>query len=210
MADLFLLISRQRLAVADLLGSLTDDEWAMPSLCTGWSVREVAAHLVMPFELGLPAMMWQMIKARGNFDRVANDFAHRAATTPTGELVSTLRANADHRFTPPGLGPQAPLTDIAVHGFDIGVPLDRRPPLPAESANEILPFLLSTKSTRGLRPKGIVDGLRFSTTDTAWSGGDGLEVSGPAASLILALTARRAGLEGLSGDGVAELARRIG
>ena len=82
MADLFLLISRQRLAVADLLGSLTDDEWAMPSLCTGWSVREVAAHLVMPFELGLPARMWQMIKARGNFDRVANDFAHRAAATP--------------------------------------------------------------------------------------------------------------------------------
>ena len=124
--------------------------------------------------------------------------------------MSTLRANAARRFAPPGLGPQAPLTDIAVHGFDIGVPLDRRPPLPAEERQRDPAVPVVHQVDPGPAAEGIVDGLNFSTTDTAWSGGDGPEVSGPAASLILALTARRAGLEGLSGDGVAELARRIG
>ncbi|MGH8998570.1 MAG: maleylpyruvate isomerase N-terminal domain-containing protein [Acidimicrobiia bacterium] len=32
--------------------SLTPDQWATPSLCAGWSVRDVVAHILSYEELG--------------------------------------------------------------------------------------------------------------------------------------------------------------
>jgi len=49
-------------------------------------------------------------------------------------------------------------------------------------------------------------GLR--ATDTEWVHGDGPEVSGPLLSLILAMTGRKDVHPDLTGEGVAELARR--
>ncbi len=210
--DHFALIARQRRHVADLLDTLDAGQWATASLCTGWTVREVAAHLVMPFQVKLPSLLVRMVKARGDFNRVSDEFARSAgpATAPEA-LVATLRANAEHRFTPPGNGPEAPLTDIVVHGLDIGVPLGKTPELPDETANEVLSFLMTAKATRGFLPKDRVPGLHFASTDTSWDGGGtGPDVQGPSASLVLAITGRRAGLDGLTGDGVAELGRRIG
>ncbi|MDH4076555.1 MAG: maleylpyruvate isomerase family mycothiol-dependent enzyme [Acidimicrobiia bacterium] len=212
MTDLFPLISRQRRAVADVLETLDEPEWATPSLCAQWTVKEVAVHLIMPFQVKLPSMVLRMVKARGDFNRVADEFARATAPTMATEaVVAALRANAEHRFTPPGNGPEAPLTDIVVHGLDLGVPLGKLPELPEGTVNAVLAFLMTTKATRGFLPKDRVPGLHFATTDTGWAGGGaGPEVAGPAASLVLAITGRRAGLEGLTGDGVAELGRRIG
>ena len=39
-------IHRERAALADLLGTLTPEEWEHPTLCPGWSVRDVAAHVI--------------------------------------------------------------------------------------------------------------------------------------------------------------------
>ena len=36
----------ERLAFADFLAGLTPEQWAAPSLCAGWTVRDVAAHCV--------------------------------------------------------------------------------------------------------------------------------------------------------------------
>ena len=40
-------IDTQRLYTADLLDGLTPAEWDAPSLCDGWTVRDVAAHLTL-------------------------------------------------------------------------------------------------------------------------------------------------------------------
>jgi len=40
-------IDGQRGRVADLLESLTDEQWQHPSLCEGWTVRDVGAHLTL-------------------------------------------------------------------------------------------------------------------------------------------------------------------
>jgi uncharacterized protein (TIGR03083 family) len=37
---------RQRDRLAGLLGELTDDEWARPSRCAGWTVQDVVTHLI--------------------------------------------------------------------------------------------------------------------------------------------------------------------
>src|SRR5262245_56493360 len=33
-------------ALLDLLGGLSEDEWAAPTVCPGWSVKDVAGHLL--------------------------------------------------------------------------------------------------------------------------------------------------------------------
>ena len=42
------MIAAERCQVADLFDTLSDEQWSTPSLCSGWTVRHVAAHLVMP------------------------------------------------------------------------------------------------------------------------------------------------------------------
>jgi hypothetical protein len=37
----------ERLSFADLLEGLSDEQWDAPSLCAGWTVRHVPAHLTV-------------------------------------------------------------------------------------------------------------------------------------------------------------------
>lgn len=41
------LVHRQRQALCDLLAGLTPEQWAAPTLCTGWDAADVAAHLIV-------------------------------------------------------------------------------------------------------------------------------------------------------------------
>src|ERR1700729_111090 len=47
-------IDAQRQGLASLLDDLSEHEWQQPSLCDGWAVRDVAAHLTLQ-QLGAPA-----------------------------------------------------------------------------------------------------------------------------------------------------------
>jgi uncharacterized protein (TIGR03083 family) len=44
--DVVPLFPEERAALLELLHSLTDEQWASPTVCTGWSVKDIAAHLV--------------------------------------------------------------------------------------------------------------------------------------------------------------------
>ena len=208
MPDVFSMIADERRLTADLLDTLTDEQWNTPSLCSRWRVTEVAAHLVMPFSVSLPQMLVRMLKNRFDLDRVSDRFA-RDEPRSNAELAATIRANAEHRFTPPGLGPEAPLTDIIVHTQDICRPLGITRGVPAEGMAVVLDFLVSPKATRGFISKGLVDGLALTTTDDGWHHGTGAEVTGSAASMMLAISGRRSALDELSGGGVDLLRARL-
>ena len=45
-ADPSVPLLRQRRRLADFLGRLEPEQWAFPSRCSGWTVHDVAAHLV--------------------------------------------------------------------------------------------------------------------------------------------------------------------
>src|SRR5215467_7348303 len=47
--DLMPAITAERQDLADLLGDLPAGAWDAPTLCDGWRVRELVAHLTMPF-----------------------------------------------------------------------------------------------------------------------------------------------------------------
>ena len=130
--DTFAEIADERRGLADLLSGLTAEQRAAPSLCSEWSVLEVVAHLVVPLQVSIPRFALTMLACGGNFDRANTRLARQQARRPYDDLIDTLRRRADSRFTPPGAGPEAPLTDLLVHGLDICWPLGLTHPVPAE------------------------------------------------------------------------------
>ena len=85
-------IDAQRSALADLLGGLSDDEWCQPSLCSGWTVRNVAAHLTLQ-QLGPGDVLRMLGRWRGSMDRTIAHVARlRAAELTTARIVAEIRA----------------------------------------------------------------------------------------------------------------------
>ena len=187
---------------------LTEEQQATQSLCAEWSVRDVVAHLVVPLEVGMPKFVLAVLACRGDFDRANVRLAREIARRPFGEITEVLRRKADSRFTPPGMGPEAPLTDLVVHGLDIRWPLGLQRTVPAERVHKVLTFLTAAP-VGGVVPEGALDRLRFEATDIDWTHGSGPTVSGPAEALMLAITGRTAALGHLSGDGVPTLRNRL-
>jgi uncharacterized protein (TIGR03083 family) len=206
--DTFAEIADERRRLAALLSGLTDEQQATRSLCSEWSVREVIAHLVVPLEVGIPRFALAMLVSRGNFDRANVRLTREQARRPFGELLEVLHRSADSRFTPPGAGPEAPLTDLLVHGLDIRRPLGLLHDVPEDRVRTSLTYLTAGPAG-GVVAKGALDGLRFEADDVDWAHGSGPAVRGHAEALLLALTGRPAALDHLSGDGVATLRRRL-
>lgn len=203
------MVAAERVALADTLDTLTDEDWATPSLCRGWTVRDVVAHLTLPLTRGLPQLMFDVARYRFDFDRFTLETA--TSTRSTGpELAGVLRARRDHRFAPPGLGPVAPLTDVVVHGQDIRRPLGRPYELAADRARPILDFLVSPPAMIGFVRRDRIRGLSWAATDVDWRRGTGPAVEGPAEAVILALLGRRAAYADLAGPGVEILTARDG
>jgi uncharacterized protein (TIGR03083 family) len=199
-------IITHRRAVADLLDTLTDQEWQTPSLCAGWRVRDVAAHLAMiPHPPSPGEMLVAGVQARGSFHRLNHDIAVRYAQRPPDDLANELRRYADSRRLPVVTNYRNLLFDILVHSQDIALPLGRTLPLPVEAA--------AAGATRVWRmgwpfwARRRLHGLALTASDTDWSAGHGEPVTGPIEALLLLLTGRTSSaLPRLTGPGTARLA----
>jgi len=205
--EIFALIAAERRRAAGMFAGLEEHQWAAQSLCTEWTVREIAAHLIGPFCISVPRFLAGAI-ASGGFHKYSVQATQQLARKPTAELVAILRDNAEHTFVPPGTGIGAPLTDVAVHTRDVARPLGLATTASDEAWRSVLDFLVSPRAVRGFVRRGRLAGLRLRATDQAWSAGDGPEVTGPAEALALAMTGRGVALADLSGAGVAVLRSR--
>jgi uncharacterized protein (TIGR03083 family) len=206
--DTFEEIADERRRIAELLSGLSGEQLAARSLCAEWSVHDVAAHLILPLEVSTSRFVLTMLACRGDFDRANVRLTRQQARRPIHEVVEILRTKAGTRFTPPGAGPQAPLTDLLVHGLDIRWPLGLARAVPEERLQKSLAYLTS-RSGRGLVRRGAMAGLRFDADDVDWAHGSGPTVSGGAEALLLALTGRTTALAHLRGDGLPTLRARI-
>jgi uncharacterized protein (TIGR03083 family) len=125
-------VVEQRLALAELLAGLSGADWEQPSLCAGWRVRDVAAHVTLiPIPPSPGSLLVDFAKARGNYGRF-NTLAsrRRAARTPT-EIVQDFRTSAESRSVPRIVNPANVMWDILVHAQDIRDPAGNRLPHPA-------------------------------------------------------------------------------
>ena len=202
-------IDAQRAALCDLLADLTDDQWHQPSLCAGWTVRDVAAHLTLQ-QLGPGAVLAQMTKWRGSIDRTTAHVARsRASALTTDQLIAEIRATVGSRRHIFGVTRLETLIDILVHSQDIAIPLGRHLDLPTDAAAVAASRALSMRWPPPLPSAKKMAGFRLTATDTSWSTGDGPTVSGPMSTLLLVCCGRLAALPQLSGDGAAELTARL-
>ncbi len=188
-ASLMEAVSAQRRELAALLGGLAPEAWDRPSLCAGWRVRDVVAHMTMPFRYPARRFLAEMIRARGNFDRMADRCARRDGQAPPGELLAMLRQNERNPWKPPGGGLAAALTHDVIHGQDITVALDIEHLVPEERLRIVLQTITTPKS---LKHFGMdLTGIELRASDIDWSFGSGEALSGPAQELALALCHRK-------------------
>lgn len=201
----------ERRAVADLIDDLDDEQLATPSLCTGWDVKTVGAHLVSFLAGGTRRVTWLSAR-RGNSDRALDELARRYSQRSAAEIAGNLRDLADHRYWRPP--PQAPglLAEVLAHSGDIRIPLGL-PFEPDPQLTTIALDVLTGLAPIGLVPLGRLRGIRWRAVDIDRSWGRGLEIRGPAAQLMMAAVGRIVvldGLDGLDGPGLPLLRQRIG
>lgn len=197
--EVWLAIYRERSALADLLETLSPEQWEGASLCAGWTVRDVAAHVVSSADFGLGEAVVGAVRARGNFNRMMFDDARRRAARPTAQIIADYRRLDGSRRHPPGTTRLDPLMDVLVHTQDIVRPLGRHHPMPADASK-----LAADRVWRGSFPfyaRQRLAGFRLTATDIEWSVGDGPPIEGSMGALLLLLTGRAVILPELAGDG---------
>jgi uncharacterized protein (TIGR03083 family) len=200
------LAREERADLADLLATLSPAQWETPSLCEGWRVRDVVAHMFSYDVLGFPGLVGRFIKGGVRPDRVNALGVSAYADHGTDELVALVKDHLQPRGLTAGFGGRIALTDGVIHHQDIRRPLGLPRDIPADRMLTVLDF------ARTARPVGAakrIQGLTLVATDLDWSAGSGPAVEGPAESLLMAIAGRRGTARELTGPGQTTLAERI-
>lgn len=129
----------QRRELVGFLEGLSTEQWNAPTLCEGWRVREVIAHITMPYRYSAPRFVVEMVKSRGNFNKMSNRRA-LADASEVGErqLLASLRDNVAHPWKPPGGGFEGALSHDVIHGQDIRVALGDDYVVPEDRLTRVL------------------------------------------------------------------------
>lgn len=194
----------ERTDLRAFLTTLSPADWQAPSLCAGWTVKDVVAHVVSYEELGVAGLVRRFAKGRiVHANQVGVDeFTHLSPR----ELLDHLDRHLDPSGLPGWFGGLIAFVDGTIHHQDIRRALDRPRVLPAERLLRILPLIPGNpRLGAGRRIKG----LRLRATDVDWSHGAGPEVVGPGEALLMAMAGRPAALPELSGSGSPTLAQRL-
>jgi uncharacterized protein (TIGR03083 family) len=198
-------IVAERLRLADLLDELSDDDWDQPSLCAGWSIRDVAAHMTLQ-QLGARAAADIMITYRGDTDRAIHESARkRSASWPTGKIIAEIRGTAGSRRHNFGVTYRETLIDVLVHAQDIAIPLARPYPMPPEATATAATRIWTMRWPPPFPARRVLERFRVTATDIDWSAGQGPQVSAPISAILLLSAGRIAALPHVSGPGTAEL-----
>lgn len=205
--DLLAHIEAERADLADLLEQLTGEDLDRPSLCEGWTVRDVAAH-VISYDRINPVLYVMLFLATGmSVNRTNNVLVRYWRHRNQAALVRAFQRAPRPRGTMRLLGRRIALLDVLVHQQDIRQPLGRPRQIPAERTEAVARIL--TRHRIGAGGAARARGLTFHATDSGWTVGDGPAVSGPAAAIVLALAGRPSALAELHGEGVVELTSRL-
>jgi uncharacterized protein (TIGR03083 family) len=199
------LVHAERAALAEDLAALDGAQWAHPSLCDGWVIEDVVAHLTAAASVGPLRWFAGVLGARFDFD-LHNDrrLAEHRGATPAETLKRFRRIVTSTTSAP--VPTAASLGEIVVHSQDIRRPLGlvRMPPVGA--VTEVARFYARRNLTVASRT--AIEGLRVEATDGPFATGTGPLVSGTTLALTMAMAGRGAYCDDLSGPGVSILRAR--
>lgn len=181
-------IAAEFLALADALEAIEEPRWDTASLCAGWRIREVVAHMTMAARYPEDRFMARLQEHGFDFTKLSNAVAHEDAELPTGELLANLRSRTMHEWAPPGGGYPGALNHVVIHGLDATLPLGLRRGGPEENLRFVLDGL--TRDGGHSRFDVRVEGRRLEATDLDWSYGSGAPLQGTGEDLAVALCGR--------------------
>lgn len=204
--DVWAAVAAERRALVDDLHPMPLERWSTPSLCDGWDVHDVVAHLVDGAHTTRLGFVRRMLLARGDFHRDnATGVRRRRASDPRVTLAALADA-IDATFTPPA--PLATrLVEVYVHSEDVRRPLALPRAYPTAPVLAALDNQVRTTVAFG-GGKEVAQGLTLTPSDTLVSMGSGPRVSGRAIDLLMAVSGRPVTPGAFSGPGSAEFLAR--
>lgn len=206
MSDTWTIVHGERHALVADLEQLEAEHWQQASLCVGWTVHDVAAHLVDTALATRLGFLLGLARARFDFDRQNAHGVERHRGPDPRHTLARLREVAPRTSTPPG-ALDSRIVEEVVHGEDIRRPLGLVRDYPPEAVERALRYQVATSAALG-GARDQVAGLQLEATDAEIGWGSGELVRGSALDLLLGVTGRSVALEDLSGAGVEVLRQR--
>ena len=197
----------ERRELADFCASLRPADWDAPSLCTGWRVRDVVAHVVSYEGLGAGGFAGRLVRGRLNPHRANREAVDDLAARSPAQLLELLRGAQEPTGLLAAFGGRIVLADTLIHHQDLRRPLGVPRAVPAERLRVALPLALLAPVVGGA---WHVRGVRLVATDLDWSWGAGPEARGPGEAVLMTAAGRRGAAEDLQGPGADLLRRRLG
>jgi uncharacterized protein (TIGR03083 family) len=189
------------------LESLTPAQWAEPSLCPGWDIHDVVAHLVDSAKTTRLSFLRRLIAAKFDFDKDnANGITRERAAAPEATLAEFRRIREATKTPPAALATR--LVEVIVHGEDIRRPLGLLRSYPIESIEPALRYQLKTGISLG-GGKERAAGFRLQASDSRFMHGSGSQVKGTSLALLMAISGRPVDREDFSGEGAATFVRKL-
>jgi uncharacterized protein (TIGR03083 family) len=179
-------IDEQRSRLADLFERIDGPRWTTPSLCEGWTVRDVAVHLTHS-HVSLPKAVIEAARSGFRFNAMVHRLAVNDHRTPA-QAAEALRAMRGSRKHPPATSELDPLMDALVHGQDITVPLGIDWPMPADAAAAAAGRLWGMRFP--FNPRRRFPHIEFVATDADLRLGEGRRIEAPVRDILMAFAGR--------------------
>ena len=188
-------------AFANLIRDLTPEQWKLPSLCPGWTVRDVVVHAAfhshrgLKETLGSTAKYTPLLVEREHADTIDGLIAWFASPAPARARRSRIN-----------------VCELVIHQQDVRRAVASARDYPEDTLRMCLEqcttvignvFIIARKHRLG-------HGLHLVASDIPWSKGNGPEVVGAGEAILMAIAGRAAALADLTGPGVAILTERYG
>lgn len=186
--------------------TLTPEQWSMPSLCTRWAVRDVAAHTIAYLDQSRIRLTIEMLRHRWDIDRLNAHGLVRVDRCAPRTLVNLMRDGIEPSGAGAFYGGRVALIECLVHQQDIRRPLGYSRAIPHE---RLLPALTYARVSPVINGMRRTRGVRLAANDMDWSAGRGPEVRGTGEALLLAMTGRLSSvIDELEGHGLQRLQQR--
>jgi len=184
---LLTLLAASFASLADALEGVDEERWRSSSLCEGWTVAAVVAHLTMAARYDEQAFRAELAADGFDFQAMSDRVAERDGGLPVTALLADLRSDTMATFATPGGGLAGSLSHVVIHGLDATWPLGLGRTCPDAAAGLVLDGLTAGSPT----VFGVdTDDLELRATDLDWSSGEGQRLERPAAELVLGLSGR--------------------
>ncbi|OBG35709.1 maleylpyruvate isomerase family mycothiol-dependent enzyme [Mycobacterium sp. E3198] len=203
-ATLMTMACAERADLADFLATLTPQDWAAPTLCSKWTVKDVVAHVISYEELGPAGLLRRF--AKGWVVRANQVGVDEFAALSPQQLLDFVRDHLTPKGLTAGFGGMIALVDGTIHHQDIRRSLGRPRAVPTDRLQRVLDLVPGNPRLGAGRR---IRGLCLRANDIDWTHGRGPEVTGPGEALLMAMAGRPAALADLDGPGLPTLAKRL-